>query len=260
MVALSSIGIQADYNCTGSSLAASSSQISTFHSSRRLGSRRDMNDLRKFWGAVVAVLACASVASGASAATGETNATIGAWLAIPDSGFSAWSAGQASVTNQYDYFVCGAKTPTVKPPNFDYAGSACPALMGGTAFSHGSGEPMTGRAVYDRAHSIVLYFKGCCAWRGFALTALTGAPPASVNAADLSGVHTKRGVALGMTPTQVQSMYGQARSYAAKGVSGISVLRYTTMKSKDSTEACGQWQSFSFQKDRLVSIELLAGC
>jgi len=188
------------------------------------------------------------------------NASLGAWLPNPDSGFTAWSAGQASVTNRHDYFVCGTSAPAEKPQSFDYAGSACPALKNGTSFSYGSGEPIAGRAVYDAARATVLYFKGCCAWRGFALTANVTAPPSAVAAANLGAVRTHSGIALGMTPAQVKRIYGSAPAHATKGMPGVSTLSYTTMKSKDSTEACGQWQSFYFRNGALVSIELLAGC
>jgi hypothetical protein len=188
------------------------------------------------------------------------NASLGGWLPNPDSGFTAWSAGEASVTNRHDYFVCGTSAPTEKPQSFDYAGSACPALKNGTSFSYGSGEPIAGRAVYDRARRIALYFKGCCAWRGFALTANVAAPPSTVAGANLSAVRTHSGIALGMTKAQVERIYGAARSHATKSMPGVTTLTYTTMKSKNSAEACGQWQSFSFRNDALVSIELLAGC
>lgn len=196
----------------------------------------------------------------AVAAAIGVNASLGAWLPNPDSGFTAWSAGQASVTNRHDYFVCGTSAPTEKRQSFDYAGSACPALKKGTSFSYGSGEPIAGRVVYDRAHAIALYFKGCCAWRGFALTANVSAPPSTIAGANLSAVRTHSGIALGMTAAQVERIYGTARSHAAKDTPGVTALSYTTMKSKDSAEACGQWQSFYFRNGVLVSIELLAGC
>jgi hypothetical protein len=196
----------------------------------------------------------------APAATAEA-ATLGAWLPDPNIGDVAWQKGQAAVTTQYDYFVCGgARAAVAKKESFDYAGSGCPLIKKGTAFAYApSGK---GSVLYDRAHRIVLYDKGCCAWRGFALTADVGPPPKPVSNADLSGVRTMRGVALGMTVAQVQRIYGPARLYDTKGRPGVATISYTTMKTKFSEPggACGQFQSFSFRQDRLISIELYVAC
>src|SRR5579862_6000047 len=189
---------------------------------------------------------------------------LGAWLPDPNSGFDAWSKGQAVVTTQYDYFVCGTTaTPSEPKQSFYYAGSACAPVKNGTFYVYGTAEPIKGYVAYDRVHGIVLYNRGCCAWRGYALTAGTAPPPKSVSNADLSGVRTARGVALGMTQAQVQKIYGPAQPHAAKGRPGMTTLSYTTMKGKPNApggDACGQFQSFTFRQERLVSIELLAGC
>jgi len=198
--------------------------------------------------------------SALAAGAGATPA-LGAWLPDPNIGDAAWQKGQAAVISQYDYFVCaGARTSTVKKESFDYAGSGCPLIKKGTSFTYApSGN---GSVVYDRARRIVLYSKGCCAWRGFALTADVGPPPKPVSSADLTGVHTMRGVALGMSQAQVERIYGPARPYDRKGRPGVTTLSYTTMKTKftEPGGACGQFQSFSFRQGRLVSIELYAAC
>ena len=187
--------------------------------------------------------------------------SLGAWLPDPNIGDVAWQKGQAAVTNQYDYFVCaGARTPTVKKESLDYAGDGCPLIKNGTSFAYApSGK---GSAVYDRAHKIVLYGKGCCAWRGFALTANVAPPPKPVSNANLTAVHTMRGVTLGMNQAQVERIYGSARAYDAKGLPGVTTLSYTTMKTKfnEPGSGCGQFQSFSFRQGRLISIELYAAC
>jgi hypothetical protein len=206
----------------------------------------------------------ASATFAATAATGDSNAALGAWLPNPNTGFDAWSKGQAAITNQYDYFVCGAgHTPSEAKQSLYYAGSACPSLKTGTSFVYGPAGPTKGRVVYDRVHAIILYEKGCCAERGFALTAKVGRPPTAVSDANLSGVHTMRGVWLGMTQAQVQKIYGSVRPHDSKDQPGVTTFSYTTMKTKPTQpggDACGQFQSFSFRQDRLVSIELLAGC
>jgi hypothetical protein len=116
--------------------------------------------------------------------------------------------------------------------------------------------------VYDTAHSVALYYKGCCAWRGFALSSALKAPPKPVASADLTGVHTMRGVSLGMTQKQLVRIYGAASPHTAKGQPGLTTVSYTTMTHgpNGGGEACGQFQSFTFKSDKLVSIELLAGC
>ena len=210
------------------------------------------------------VLTC--VAPGRSQTNSSTqydvNPSIGRWLPDPEIGFDAWSKRQNSVVSGYDYFVCADNAkPSVPLHDFDYAGSACGVLKNGTAFAYGPAGPIRGRVVYDRVHRIVLYAKGCCAWRGFALTANVAPPPKPVAAADLSAVRTKRGVTLTMTPAQVERIYGTASPHPTKGRPGLSTLYYSTITGgPNSPEACGQFQSFSFKNGRLVSIELLVGC
>ncbi|MGA8535673.1 MAG: hypothetical protein WB615_16310 [Candidatus Tumulicola sp.] len=223
-------------------------------------------------GAVVLTLAVAAsivftaqgAADPAKAFGAAWSPALGAWLPDPEIGFDAWSKNQTTIVSQYDYFICGStRTPTEPKQSFYYAGSACPQVKNGTFFVYGTAEPIKGYVVYDRAHRIVLYNKGCCAWRGYALTAGVAKPPKTVGNADLSGVHTARGVTLGMTATQVERIYGTARPHATKGQPGLTTLSYTTMKgspTKPGGDACGQFQSFTFRQDRLVSIELLVGC
>jgi len=192
------------------------------------------------------------------------NPALGPWLGDPDTAFVAWQKGQTAVVTQYDYFVCDPpRAPSAEKASFYYAGSACPLVKSGTAFVYGSAGPIKGNVIYDRAHGIVFYDKGCCAWRGFALTAGVRPPPSPVSNANLAGVRTKRGILLGMTMAQVQKVYGAARSHETKGMPGVQTLSYTTMKGTPTDskgDACGQFQSFSFRQDRLVSIELLVGC
>lgn len=220
--------------------------------------------LDALWAIALGLAVAAFAGVSAWAATGDLNAALGAWLADLNTGFDAWSKGQAAVTNHYDSFVCGiASVPSEEKQSFYYAGSACPLIKNGTSFVYGPAGPVKGSVVYDRAHRIVLYDKGCCAERGFALTENVGQPPRPVTNADLSRVHTLRGVSLGMTQAQVERIYGSARSHATKGRPGVATLSYTTMRTKPTEpggNTCGQFQSFFFRRDRLISIELLAGC
>jgi hypothetical protein len=209
---------------------------------------------------IVVVAAAAGAARGGAAGASDA---LGAWLPDPDAGFMAWSNAQTSASSLYDYFVCGNAAPAEKKQSFYYPGSACPLVKGGTSFSYGGPEPKKVNVLYDPAHAIVLYDKGCCAWRGFALTAGFARPPSPVAAMDLHAVRTMRGVSLGMSSSAVEKIYGAAKVHAAKERPGMNILSYTTMRgtpSKPAGDACGQFQSFFFQRDRLVSIELLTGC
>ena len=220
-----------------------------------------ISGFRALWAIALTLAVAASAAFTVSAATADSNPALGAWLPDPNIGDEAWRKGQTTVTNQYDYFVCGgARAPTQKKESFDYGGSGCPLLKKGTSFAYAPANK--GTVVYDRARRVVLYEKGCCAWRGFALSANLGLPPKPVSNADLSGVHTMRGVALGMNQAQVERIYGPTRPYDAKGRPGVTTLSYTTMKTKfaELGGACGQFQSFSFRQDRLISIELYVAC
>lgn len=226
--------------------------------------------VRRLFAIACAAAWCASALTSARAATdfaktygSAWSPTLGTWLPNPDTGFEAWRRKQVTVVKGYDYFVCGGVAkPTLPKNDFSYPGSVCAPLGHGTAFVYGTAEPIRGRVVYDRTHRIVLYDKGCCAWRGFALSAGSATPPKPVAGADLSGVRTMRGIALGMTRKQLVTIYGAAAPHADKGRPGLTTLSYTTMTGgpNGGGEACGQFQSFSFDNDRLVSIELLTGC
>jgi len=215
--------------------------------------------------AASALPAAATATPSPAAAHGAAwNPAIGEWLPDPEIGFEAWRKKQAMVIRGYDYFVCGSTAkPALPTHDFNYAGSVCAPLKRGTAFVYGTAEPIKGNVVYDRTRGIVLFDKGCCAWRGFALTANVAPPPKPVSDADLSGVHTMRGVALGMTQKQLAHIYGAAAPHQAQGQPGLTTISYTTMRGgpNDATaDPCGQIQSFTFKADTLVSIELLSGC
>lgn len=220
----------------------------------------------------VTALACALLPASASAQSANPAATygaawnpaVGAWLPDPEAGFHAWAAKRAIVIKGYDYFVCGSNAkPALPVHDFHYPGSACAPLKNGTAFVYGTAEPIRGTVVYDGMHGVVLFDKGCCAWRGFELTSTLKAPPKPVKSADLSRVRTTRGVALGMTSKQVAHIYGAAAPHPAKDRAGFTTISYTTMThgpNDPGGEPCGQFQSFTFANDKLVSIELLTGC
>ncbi|HVA32827.1 MAG TPA: hypothetical protein VNG31_01690, partial [Candidatus Baltobacteraceae bacterium] len=176
--------------------------------------------------------AAAMLLTAASIASADTG--IGGWLPTLGVQFSPWGSAQAKYVRKFDSFRCGSAAPssTANPATFDYPMSACAVLMGGTAFSFGSGEPQRGRVVYDSSHRIVLYYSGCCASRAYVLAADASPPPMPLRAADLSGVRTQRGITLGMTIDQVQHVYGPATAYApSNGPPGVRILTYSSFSS-----------------------------
>ncbi len=194
----------------------------------------------------------------------DVNPAVGEWLPNLNVGSDAWGKGRAAVVKRYDYFLCDPRLqPAVPKESLSYAGSACPILKNGTPFAYGSAGPTKGRVVYDRTRRIVLFEKGCCALRGVALSTNVAPPPTPVSNANLAIVRTARGVTLRMTQAQVEAIYGPAHPYGTKSLPGVTTLSYTTMTKKQTEpggDACGQFQSFSFRDNRLISIELLAAC
>lgn len=211
-----------------------------------------------------AVLLIATVATSLAIARATQRDTVSNWLPRIGRGFDPSSHSQAAWSREYDYFICGkAPIPSATPfANFDYAVRGCPLLKNGTYLVYGNTEPIKGHVLYDSAHKLVLYQEGCCAWRNTVLTSGVDSPPTSVHAADLSGVRTARGVALGMTQEQVLALYGHATRHPVPGASGVAMLSYTTMHGNPSSNenACGQFQNFAFRDGKLFYIELLAGC
>ncbi|HEX3458159.1 MAG TPA: hypothetical protein VHR97_09425 [Candidatus Baltobacteraceae bacterium] len=212
--------------------------------------------LRAFGLGVVIVT---ELVSGARAA----DTALGSWLPKADSGFNAWSRGQATQVTRYDYFVCGTSAePTLPKHDLHYPGSACPLLKSATPFVYGAAEPIKGSILFDRSEGVVFFNTGCCAWRGYVLVAGTGAPPQQVARANLKDVRTARGIKLGMTPPEVIAVYGHALLRSGASRPGMGALYYTTMRGtpQKSPDACGQHQSFFFKQGRLVEIDLLMGC
>lgn len=189
---------------------------------------------------------------------------LGAWLPTYGDGFDPWDDGQTAISNEDDFFVCSA-TPVAIPTgihSFYFAGIGCPALKAATFFVYGEAGPPKGHILYDRTHRLVLFSEGCCSWGHVVLAETVSPPPKPVTGADLSAVRTKRGVRLGMSPSEVIAIYGHATLHAAPKTPNATMLSYTTLKLKrsDPGNKCGQFQNFVFRAGRLVYIELLGGC
>jgi hypothetical protein len=208
-----------------------------------------------------AVLACTAAASPNQAQA------LGRWLPRLTASFTPWGQSKAAYGAPPDAFVCGgtnASPAPIKASGFEYPEATCPVLKTGTAFSFGSGEPQQSHVVYDPTHRIALFSTGCCAARSYALASGVPAPPGTVVQADLSGVRTNRGAALGMTLDEITRRYGKAVSFTVAGPGGstVPVLTYTTFTSDPvhASQACGQYQTFAFRSNKVYLIELYVGC
>jgi hypothetical protein len=197
-------------------------------------------------------------------ATPSPNDALGRWLPNVVPKFVPWGLEKASYGGKYDSFRCGGGSPiATNTREFDFAIGTCHALQNGTALNYGSGEPQRGRVLYDPAHRIALYYVGCCAGRTYVLAADVAPPPSSVRSADLSGVGTARGASLGMTIGDVMRAYGKAVPYMAGSAgSVVPVISYTTFSSNpvQSSEPCGQYQTFAFKSKKVNVIQIYAGC
>ena len=130
--------------------------------------------------------------------------------------------------------------------------------LDGTFFSYGDAGPPKGRVVYDYAHRIAFYNQHCCSW-GEVVAALASPPPKRVVDRDLSTLRTIRGIRLGMSPSQVQAIYGRATRVAVPGHPGTVALAYTTVPRRSKSQ-CGEFQNFYFHHGRLVMIQIADGC
>jgi hypothetical protein len=137
----------------------------------------------------------------------------------------------------------------------------------GTFFTYGVAGPPKGHVVYDRRHGIAFFHVGCCAW-GRAVLAFAPSPPKRVVDRDLSHVHTKAGIWLGQSPSEVMRIFGHSTLRGLPGRSGLGALAYTTLDPKipKNESPCNggrrtpQWTTFLFHDQRLVYIEIREGC
>jgi len=136
------------------------------------------------------------------------------------------------------------------------------AAITGSSDALVGGRPPKGGAIYDAAHTTVLYYRRGCGLSSIVLAYWIPRPPAGVASADLSGVRTARGVHLGDTSGEVARSYGAATPRGVSGHAGTTMLSYTTRIAGDGPEPgdCGQNENFVFHEARLIYIELASGC
>jgi len=180
---------------------------------------------------------------------------LGKWLPLFVRSNDFWDA--ATHVSRRDGFVYLG----YRPRSDDFLGFQGP--RDGTFFVYGNAGPPKGNVVYDYAHHIAFYKQGCCSWTDV-VAAYSPPPPKRVVNRDLTALHTVRGIHLGMSPQQVQRVYGQARFTRVPGYPNVYVLAYTTWPpSKTVTIVhmpCGQFENFFFKHGRLIMIQLGNGC
>lgn len=138
--------------------------------------------------------------------------------------------------------------------NFRDAFTASPAE--GTPFTYGKAGPPQGTVVYDYTNAIAFYSHGCCSWRSTVLAAEAGPPPIRVANRMLRNVRTLHGAALGDQFKRVEEIYGKATSQPVPGQTGMTFVSYE----HPTSSICAQYQSFGFEHQRLIYIELLDAC
>jgi hypothetical protein len=113
--------------------------------------------------------------------------------------------------------------------------------------------------IYDPAHRIVLYQRGCCAWWETVLMVAPKPPPQPVKTADLSLIRAGHAIALGAAPAAVVRAYGPARLHASTTTAGLRVLSYYRNRHVPGS-ACSWFENFVFRANRLVEIQSGNGC
>jgi hypothetical protein len=180
---------------------------------------------------------------------------LGEWLPTFANAGKFWN--DARHITRRDGFSYGGQRPA--SPAFEGMEGA----KGGTFFVYGNAGPPKGEVIYDYAHHIAFYDQGCCSWHDV-VAAYAPPPPKRVVNRDLTQLHTNRGVHLGMSPKQVEEIYGKATMRKVGGYDGVFVLPYTTWpplaQVKTVHSPCGQFENFFFKKNRLILIQIGNGC
>jgi hypothetical protein len=172
------------------------------------------------------------------------NWRIGAWLPTFGDSNNAWLEGHAALVRVRDEFAANPDS--------------------GTFFVYGNAGPPRGHVIYDPRRKIAFYEQGCCSWHDVVAASGVRPPPVPVATADLSALHTVRGVRLGMLPSDVMRIYGRAKFAPMHTHVNLKLLAYTTLPPANTvvklSTRCGQFQNFYFRARRLVLIQLGNGC
>jgi hypothetical protein len=214
------------------------------------------------WFGPLAVLVCSSLFIGASPPPRESTYVGGAaaaaeWAWLPYYGdaldLSRHHAATVVGSSHVDQFVyhgrvLGLVWDGVEPSDGKFTMVEWPGGYG------------KGRIVYDYAHDLVLYKVVCCSLGEQVLARSALRPSRRLPNSDLSRVHTQRGIALGESLADVRRIDGNAASLPVPSHAGLRMLSYAALRAVSPNSECGQWQTFIFRNDRLISIELENGC
>ena len=91
------------------------------------------------------------------------------------------------------------------------------------------------------------------------LAAHVSPPPIRVADKDLSRVHTIRGIRLGQTIREIESIDGVSTQHTVKGYDDMVMLSYFH-KTVPGKSNCVEVQNFGFHNGRLVYIDFTQGC
>ncbi len=211
--------------------------------------------MRRLGVVVALVLVVAYPASAAHKRAGWSPA-IGAWLPSYGDSNNPWLEGHAAFIHRRDGFAYEGRA-------LGLDGRFGEAPRDGTFFVYGNAGPPKGYVVYDPAHRIAFYGQGCCSWFDLVAAANVPPPPKPVVRRDLSALRTVRGVRLGMSPSDVMSVYGRARFTPLRTHRRMHLLAYTTWPPATTLAthaSCEQFENFYFRGGRLVLIQLGNGC
>jgi hypothetical protein len=188
---------------------------------------------------------------------------LGAWLPSFGEAASVWRDGHATRIEQRDGFAYKTKS---HGPWVDALGFQGP--YDGTHFIYGEAGPPRVWVVYDYSQHVAFYAQGCCSWQEVVAALDLTLPPNPVIARNLSTLHTKRGIHLGMRAAEVTRIYGASPLLAVHDHKDVKMLAYTTWKPFKEVRGvgagfpgtCGQFQNFYFRNDQLILIQLGNGC
>jgi hypothetical protein len=119
-----------------------------------------------------------------------------------------------------------------------------------TWFVYGTGVKV--QALYDRAHGLVLYHQGCCAWDEIVLARAPASPEALVGR-DLLAFRTRHGIGLGASAADVVAAYGPAHLHRSTKIADLRVLSYWRDQHVKGS-GCAWFENFVFRGSRLIEI------
>jgi hypothetical protein len=134
-------------------------------------------------------------------------------------------------------------------------------VVNGTFFVYGTAGPPRGHLVYDSVHRIAFYDEGCCSWHHVVVVANVDAPPKRVATRTLTGLRTRRGIALGDAPSRIRTTYGPAPLRAVLGRSDEATLAYTRPITFPGVYSpCDGDTTFLFERGRLIAMDFTDAC